>query len=80
MGKEEDNTEIPLIDEEEVVEYAPVDKSKKPFISQTEILSILLSKETLYHVLVLFLVLVLFGILSFTKSDIAIQISSNEIT
>lgn len=74
MGKEEDNTDAPLIDEEEVVEYAPVDKSKKPFISQTEILSILLSKETLYHVLVLFLVLVLFGILSFTKSDIAIQI------
>ena len=74
MGKEEDNTDAPLIDEEEVVEYAPVDKSKKPFISQAEILSILLSKETLHHVLVLFLVLVLFGILSFTKSDIAIQI------
>ena len=75
MGeKEEDNTVLPQADEEEVVEYAPVDKSKKPFISQTEILSILLSKETLYHVLVLFLVLVLFGILSFTKSDIALQI------
>ena len=40
MGKEEDNTDAPLIDEEEVVEYAPVDKSKKPFISQSEILTI----------------------------------------
>ena len=30
MGeKEEDNTVLPQVDEEEVVEYAPVDKSKK---------------------------------------------------
>ena len=69
-----ENTENSHLDEDEVVEYAPVDKSKKPFISQSEILSILLSRETLHHVLVLFLILILFGFLSFTKSDLAIQI------
>ena len=51
-----------------------VDKSKRAFISQYEILSIILSRETLYHVLVLLSLLVLFGVLSFTKSDLALKI------
>ena len=71
---EDDEIDKSETDSEEVVDYAPVDKSKRPFISQSEILSILLSRETLYHVLVLFSLLVLFGVLSFTKSDLAIQI------
>ena len=62
------------IDDENTIDYEPVDKSKREFISQSEILSILLSKETLYHVLVLLFLLVLFGFLSFTKSDLALQI------
>jgi len=71
---EDDEIDKFEIDDEEVVDYVPVDKSKRPFISQSEILSILLSRETLYHVLVLFSLLVLFGVLSFTKSDLATQI------
>ena len=71
---EDDEIDKFEIDDEGVVDYVPVDKSKRPFISQSEILSILLSRETLYHVLVLFSLLVLFGVLSFTKSDLATQI------
>ena len=63
-----------IIEDENAIDYEPVDKSKRAFISQSEILSILLSKETLYHVLVLLFLLVLFGFLSFTKSDLALQI------
>ena len=63
-----------IIDDENAIDYEPVDKSKREFISQSEILSILLSKETLYHVLVLLFLLFLFGFLSFTKSDLALQI------
>ena len=59
------------VSDDEVIDFVPDDKSKPEFISQTDILRILLSKETLYHVMVLFALLVLFGVLSFTKSDIA---------
>jgi len=59
------------VSDDEVIDFVPEDKSKLEFISQTDILRILLSKETLYHVMVLFALLVLFGVLSFTKSDIA---------
>jgi len=71
---EDDEIDKSETDDENVVDYVPVDKSKRPFISQSEILSILLSRETLYHVLVLFSLLVLFGVLSFTKSNLATQI------
>jgi len=71
---EDDEIDKSETDDENVVDYVPVDKSKRPFISQSEILSILSSRETLYHVLVLFSLLVLFGVLSFTKSNLATQI------
>ncbi len=76
MKKIEENEEIDMSNEgeENIVDSVSVDKSKRAFISQYEILSIILSRETLYHVLVLFSLLVLFGVLSFTKSDFAIQI------
>ena len=60
--------------DDDVIDFVREDKSKLKFISQTDILRILLSKETLYHVMVLLALLVLFGILSFTKSDLAIKI------
>ena len=63
-----------IVSDDEVIDFVPEDKSKPTFISQTDILRILLSKETLYHVMVLLALLVLFGILSFTKSDLAIKI------
>ena len=72
--EETEETESSDKEEENIVDYVPVDKSKRAFISQYEILSIILSRETLYHVLVLFSLLVLFGVLSFTKSDLAVQI------
>ena len=74
--EEIEETESSDKEEENIVDYVPVDKSKRAFISQYEILSIILSRETLYHVLVLFSLLVLFGVLSFTKSDLAVQILS----
>jgi len=46
-------------------------KEKAVFVSQREIISIIFSKKTLYHVLVLFLLLTFFGIISYTKSDLA---------
>ena len=61
-------------EDEEVIDFVPEDKSKPKHISQTDILRILLSKETLYHVMVLLFMLVLFGILSFTKSDLATKL------
>ena len=57
--------------DDEVIDFVPEYKSKPDFISQMDILRILLSKETLYHVMVLFALLVLFGVISFTKSDMA---------
>lgn len=46
-------------------------QDKSIFVSQREIISILFSKKTLYHVLVLFILLSFFGIISYTKSDLA---------
>ena len=46
-------------------------KSQSTFVSQREIFAILFSKKTLYHVLVLFFLLTFFGIVSYTKSDLA---------
>ena len=41
------------------------------FVSQREIISIIFSKKTLYHVIVLFSLLLFFGIISYTKSGLA---------
>ena len=46
-------------------------QQKTSFVSQREIISIIFSKKTLYHVLVLFVLLTFFGIISYTKSDLA---------
>ena len=46
-------------------------QEKTSFVSQREIISIIFSKKTLYHVLVLFALLTFFGIISYTKSDLA---------
>lgn len=46
-------------------------QEKTSFVSQREIISIIFSKKTLYHVLVLFVLLTFFGIISYTKSDLA---------
>ena len=47
------------------------DENKPKFISQSEILGILFSRETLYHVLALFIILAIFGVLSWTKHALA---------
>ena len=46
-------------------------QEKNNFVSQREIISIIFSKKTLYHVLILFSLLFFFGIISYTKSDLA---------
>ena len=46
-------------------------KSQSTLISQRELIAIILSKKTLYHVLILFFLLAFFGIISYTKSDLA---------
>ena len=46
-------------------------KSQSTLISQRELIAIIFSKKTLYHVLVLFFLLAFFGIISYTKSDLA---------
>jgi len=58
---------------EESLETDEVQNSqdKSIFVSQREIISIIFSKKTLYHVLVLFILLSFFGIISYTKSDLA---------
>ncbi len=66
-----DNAEPSLEGDNKIVEFAQVDDSLPKFISQTEILKILSSRETLTHILTLILLLIIFGILSFTKSGIA---------
>ena len=66
-----DDEEPSLEGDNKIVEFAPVDDSLPKFISQTEILKILSSRETLTHILTLILLLIIFGILSFTKSGIA---------
>ncbi|MBJ35736.1 MAG: hypothetical protein CMB62_03950 [Euryarchaeota archaeon] len=57
--------------QEEEANKIPKIKEKSVFVSQREIISIIFSKKTLYHVLVLFILLTFFGIISYTKSDIA---------
>ena len=66
-----DNEAPSLEGDNKIVEFVPVDDSLPKFISQTEILKILSSRETLTHILTLILLLIIFGILSFTKSGIA---------
>lgn len=46
-------------------------KSQSTLISQRELIAIIFSKKTLYHVLILFFLLAFFGIISYTKSDLA---------
>ena len=60
--------------QEEVEDKLPKVQDKSVFVSQREIISIIFSKKTLYHVLVLFILLAFFGIISYTKSDIASSI------
>ncbi len=52
----------------------PEDDIKLKFVSQSEILSILFSRETLYHVLALFIILAIFGVLSWTKHSFASEL------
>ena len=70
--------EPPLLElsSEEKIQEEEADKivkiqEKSVFVSQREIISIIFSKKTLYHVLVLFILLTFFGIISYTKSDLA---------
>lgn len=53
------------------IEEVQDSQDKSIFVSQREIISIIFSKKTLYHVLVLFILLSFFGIISYTKSDLA---------
>tara|TARA_B100001113_G_scaffold132341_1_gene108319 strand:+ start:2746 stop:4035 length:1290 start_codon:yes stop_codon:yes gene_type:complete len=77
---EEDLSEKEQIDvsSEEDLEFQSVEpedeteiRESPSFVSQREIVAILFSKKTLYHVLVLFLLLSFFGIISYTKSNLA---------
>ena len=77
---EEDISEKEQIDvsSEEDLEFQSVEpedeteiRESPSFVSQREIVAILFSKKTLYHVLVLFLLLSFFGIISYTKSNLA---------
>jgi len=72
----ENNDEIHELSEEEPTQaeseaHASKGQEKSVFVSQREIISIIFSKKTLYHVLVLFIILTFFGIISYTKSDLA---------
>ena len=44
------------------------------FVSNSEIFRIVFSRKTLYHVLVLFMFLIFFGVLSYFESDLAVEI------
>ena len=85
MSKENDDDSVDIIEdnytedvEDVVQETSSLDEVKKGhipnasrFVSQREIISIIFSKKTLYHVLVLFSLLLFFGIISYTKSELA---------
>ena len=85
MSKENDDDSVDIIEdnytedvEDVVQETSSSDELKKGhipnssrFVSQREIISIIFSKKTLYHVLVLFSLLLFFGIISYTKSELA---------
>ena len=74
---DESGEEQIVISSEDVVEFQDIEEDKievkhqSNFVSQREIIAILFSKKTLYHVLVLFFLLTFFGIVSYTKSDLA---------
>ena len=76
ISDEPDEEQI-VISPEDDVEFQDIKedkieiKNQSTFVSQREIITILFSKKTLYHVLVLFLLLTFFGIVSYTKSDLA---------
>ena len=76
ISDEPDEEQI-VISPEDDVEFQDIKedkievKSQSTFVSQREIIAILFSKKTLYHVLVLFFLLTFFGIVSYTKSDLA---------
>ncbi|MDG1545200.1 MAG: hypothetical protein P8R32_03000, partial [Candidatus Poseidoniia archaeon] len=67
LSQELDEESVQELDERTVQEF----EEKARFVSQREIISIVFSKKTLYHVLVLFILLAFFGIISYTKSDLA---------
>lgn len=67
LSQELDEESVQELDESTVQEF----EEKARFVSQREIISIVFSKKTLYHVLVLFILLAFFGIISYTKSDLA---------
>jgi len=82
---EEDNSELEDSDivfeeseeeitqtEDEIITSEP--QGKSVFVSQREIISVIFSKKTLYHVLALFILLAFFGIISYTKSELASSI------
>jgi hypothetical protein len=71
---EEPEPEEPEPEEPEPEEPEPEDDIKLKFVSQSEILSILFSRETLYHVLALFIILAIFGVLSWTKHSFASEL------
>ena len=85
MSKENDDDSVDITEdnytedvEDVVQETSSLDEVKKGhipnasrFVSQREIISIIFSKKTLYHVLVLFSLLLFFGIISYTKSELA---------
>ena len=85
MSKENGDDSVDIIEdnytedvEDVVQETSSLDEVKKGhipnasrFVSQREIISIIFSKKTLYHVLVLFSLLLFFGIISYTKSELA---------
>ena len=76
-SNEKDNTSHEDLEESTSKEKVEEESSKEifqeknNFVSQREIISIIFSKKTLYHVLILFSLLFFFGIISYTKSDLA---------
>ena len=62
----EDGTEFKDLEEDKIEV-----KSQSTLISQRELIAIIFSKKTLYHVLILFFLLAFFGIISYTKSELA---------
>ena len=70
MTQKEEDKQISQSEESESEE----DENKPKFISQSEILGILFSRETLYHVLALFIILAIFGVLSWTKHSLASEL------
>lgn len=72
MTKKEEDKPISESEESELEDGK--DENKPKYISQSEILGILFSRETLYHVLALFMILAFFGVLSWTKHSLASEL------